>query len=104
MNALTRVEALQPFNPEVGDRVTYCIGSDRYASTVVKRTKCRVTTRSDRVRQVGQYHGDQRWIAVVDPNGRMDEFTLRPDGIWRPKGRACGYLVQGSHHHQDPSF
>jgi hypothetical protein len=92
-------------DPQVGDRVTYCIGSDSYAQTVSERiSKVRLKTRRDKTHQIGDYYGDQRWIAVSDPAGRESEYTRRPDGTWRPKGSLTGFLIAGSHEHQDPSF
>ena len=90
---------------KVGDRVTYHIGSDSYAQTVSEFVgKAVMKTRGDRNRQIGDYHSDQRWISVSDPNGYVSTYTLRPDGTWRPKGSRSGYIARGSHQHQDPSF
>jgi hypothetical protein len=94
----------QNFNPQVGDRVTYTIGSDHYAFTVSERAPRKVTARKDKSTQVGEFFGDQRWISVSDPNGAPEVFTLRGDGSWRLRGRNFGFLSAGSHQRLDPGF
>ena len=71
-----------PFN--VGDAVSYSVGSDRYAGTVTKVSPARVSVR-------GSY-GDEK------------VFTLRADGEFRRMGRGYGRLVLGGEDYLDPSF
>jgi hypothetical protein len=92
------------FDPQPGQRCTFTIGSDRYPVTVVKRHLLSVTTSDDTARQIGDYYGNQRWISVSNPNGRIRHFTKRKDGRWLLVGQKYGYLSAGSHPYRDPSF
>lgn len=95
--------------PEVGMGATYCIGSDRYAVTVVKvQGTTIVWTRQDKTTRVDKngYGENQRYINVPNPEGQLQKFTLRRNGTWRAAGRSnSGYLQLGERRtYQDPAF
>lgn len=105
-SALDIVGPPPPLDPQVGHRLTYNIGSDSYAVTVVERKPRKVITRNDRSRNAGDWYGEQRWLSVPNPRGTVHEFTLRADGRWHSKGgrRNTGFLSGGSHQSLDPNF
>lgn len=100
-----------PVVPEVGMGATYCIGSDSYSYTVIEvsASKRRIKIQSDRSTRVdnnGQSES-QQYIHERDPNGRIEEYSLRQDGSWRRKGddHRTGYVLLGSRRsYGDPSF
>ena len=68
----------------VGDQVSWNVGSDIYAGTIVKRSKARIVA-------------EHRYLGPVT-------FTLRPNGQWRPQGSAHGLLRYGGSERLDPCF
>jgi len=86
---------------------TYCIGSDRYAVTVVRLQGTTIVwTRWDKHKRTdrnGQSE-DQWYVHVPNPDGHLQKFTLRRDGAWR-EARGAGRLYLGERDtYQDPSF
>ena len=107
-------------DPRESDLATYCIGSDRYAYTVIEVASNGrwIRLQRRRVRRVdgnGQSE-DQRYISIEDPQGKIEVATRRwiPDGdgheepIYCPKGSRTGkggYYVFGyADSYRDPSF
>jgi hypothetical protein len=72
---------------KVGDRVSYCVGSDRYAGAVIKVSPARVVVQGD------------------GPGGYEVTFTRREDGRFLRKGwYGHGVLSLGGEAYRDPSF
>lgn len=96
---------------QVGQGVTYGIGSDRYPYTVVEVSENQKTIviQSDNA-EIGpnyDYYKNQNWIITPNPNGVKETFTLRKRGVWVKKGcaKASGYIsFNGRSKYQDPCF
>lgn len=84
-----------------GDGVTYCIGSDRYAGTVLKRTPATITITLDDARNTARFP-EQRWVFTTNPKREQRTFTRRKDGRYREQGSSCGGLRPGREHYMDP--
>lgn len=88
---------------KVGDGVTYCIGSDRYSATVIRRTPATITVQRDSTMNVAVWPA-QEWVSLPNPEGCAMKFTRRKDGRFREQGCSGGMLTMGRNHYQDPSF
>ena len=67
-----------------GEGVTYCLNGDETPCTVISSTPTTIWVRRDEV--------------AMAP----EKFTRRKDGIWRPRGSACGRLIRGRSSYRDP--
>lgn len=104
----------------VGDGATICIGSDRYAGTIIARTENTITVREDEATVVkGSGHdGSAQYEYARDENGREMTFrrTIRPLGYssyesdlkgWKRAIKfrnGCYGLISGRRQYRDPSF
>lgn len=109
---------INPFNIKVGDGVTVCLYSDRYAATVTKVTKATVTVKRDKATLdpnfkpefvVGGFvahctnQEEQTYTYETDPDG--EEYTFR----WSKKYGRYGqpndlHLIKGRHEFYDYNF
>jgi hypothetical protein len=71
---------------KVGDGATYCIGSDRYAGTIIEVSPSGKTVLFQKER---------------NPNGSVTTFTLRRDGTYKAVGMTYATLIPGK---LDPHF
>lgn len=91
---------------------TVCVGSDRYAATIIERSESgkTITARFDKVTPAPghSYYGQQRWIAKPrrkaskteeDRKFRQDKF-----GCWCELGGSAVLLEGVRDHFSDPSF
>jgi len=91
---------------DVGDGVHYCVGTDRYAATVVARTPATITIQVDEARNVATWP-EQDWRFSRNEDGRRQTFTRRKDGAYLAKGaksRGEGFLRIGRNQYLDPHF
>lgn len=100
-----------PHTFSVGDGATECVGSDRYAGTVVQvsRTGHAVWVQTDTATMSqteggGYFSDNQVWNCKPNPNGRITKFTRRRNGFYYAVGTNYVRLVPGRHHRMDPSF
>ena len=96
------------YYPEVGDGVTYDIGTDSYGATVidVSPSKNRVTIQMDKSTLVeGSRQSDwQVYEFERNPEGSIYHFTRRKDGRYKLKGLRCGSISRGRSQYLDPSY
>ena len=93
----------------LGDGATVCVGSDRYAATVVGTTPYSVTVQFDTAVRTDDngYGGTQEYRFERNPEGRTRRFAQRKDGKWRPVGQGRSHGEQalpGRRHYMDPHF
>lgn len=96
---ITRPFKREPF--QVGDGVTFSLGSDCYPMTVRRRTPTgkSLWASRDKVRA----KGDRKLFIPCNVHPReWVQFTLRDDGSYRPVGKDFGRLTPGRESHFDP--
>lgn len=96
-------------NFQVGDRVSFSVGSDCYPATVVRKTPTTLVVQEDQFTadkaNGHDYYGKQVWKFTRDPKGIEWKFTLRADGKYREVGtKYGGALSRGWKARQDPHF
>ena len=107
--------ALRPGEVEVGDGVTYSVGSDRYAGTVQKVSESGKTVyfTDDEAKNVGDYYGQQEWVYESVPaqesvNPLGETASNLKAARWNEKRQGYLYygrvLAAGRHAYQDPHF
>lgn len=68
--------------PRVGDKVTFCVGSDMYPASVTRVSQCAKTVHivehDFEARQGNDIRGEQKW-KVLGPNGCVHKLTWRKD-------------------------
>lgn len=76
--------------PEIGMGATICVGSDRYAGTIVNVNKTGKTIHfqyDDSYVVFGNiYSGDVRYTYTRNPHASIVVFTLRKNGRYKEKG------------------
>lgn len=101
--------------PVVGMGATYCIGSDRYAGTIihVHKNGRELAWQADSVQNVApaserQWGGTQKYEYQSNPQAEIEIYTLRKNNRWVQKGRPIrgyGNLWIGERdHYMDPCF
>lgn len=98
---------------KVGDGATMCVGSDRYAGTIISvkpgrgRVRTVVEFQHDNVRRIDNngMSDSQEWECTPNPQGAIEVFSERRDGMFREVGSSKGrYLRPGRSHFYDFSF
>lgn len=100
------------YRPQSGDAATVCIGTDRYAATIVGVSVCgkKVTVRDDSSRAIkgSDYYGTQRYEYLAAPEAMTRQFSLRKSGAWRLVGEkdqsGYGLIIGERRTYNDPSF
>lgn len=97
---------MQNNNFQVGDAVTYCVGSDRYAYDVVAVSKSghKLTIRAATSTPAPgfNFYTNQVYTYAPNPAGEVMTAYRTKTGAYRVK--RCGILVAGHDEHRDPSF
>lgn len=97
--------------PQVGMGATLHVGADDYPLTIIEvsRSGKRIRCQRDRVRGRRAAGSDlsvpASYLFIPDPEGEIIEVSLRQNGYWRPKGRACSgrHVTIGERHcYRDP--
>ena len=95
---------------KVGDGVTVVVGTDQHGATVERVEARSIWARLDKRTNVGDYHS-QEWVHEPNPQGRLEQFTLRRTKHgpkWVASGHSVGdgvYLsLGGRRSYYDPSF
>ena len=98
---------------KVGDGATMCVGSDRYAGTIISvkpgkgRARTVVEFQHDNVRRIDDNgrSDSQQYECTPNPQGSIKVFSERRDGAFREAGSKTGvYLAVGRRHFYDYSF
>lgn len=95
----------EPLDPQVGDGATVHIGSDSYAATIVKVTRCYVHVQRDkdtRTDRNGQSES-QTYTYERNPAATVERFFLNKRGCYTRD--SCYYLTVGVRRtYMDPGF
>lgn len=97
-------------SPQVGDGVTYTVGSDRYPYTVVEiLSPKKIAIQADFYRRTDNngYGGTQEYAYTPNPDAAREYISLRTDDSWRKVGESLksGRFIIGKRQaYQDPSF
>jgi hypothetical protein len=98
--------------PVVGMGATYGYGSDSYPYTVVRISPSGKTlwVKRDEVLHLtgSDMSGDSTYVTMPNDDAPEEQFTLRADGHWLPKGpryaRQRSLTLGHRRYYQDPSF
>jgi len=95
-------------NPiQVGDKVSIQYAADRYPATVVEvlRNGRTVVVRQDIARPMPDARPmSNQWQLFDNPDGAVQEFTLRNDGSYRAKNTYSPFLTRGWSHYYSYEF
>lgn len=105
----TGMAQTEQWTPQVGQGVSYSVGSDAYSATVIAMSKSgsQITLQDDisRVISGSAHDGSAKWASEPNPNGATRKATRRGNGIYRLVGwTSSGRVWEGRSHYQDPSF
>lgn len=105
---------------EVGDGVTICLYSDKYASTIIKRTKATITVQRDKAIKdpnfkpnfiVGGFaahctnQDEQSYTYESDPDGLIETFRWsEKHGRFQGGGDGSITVINGRHEFHDYNF
>lgn len=106
----------------IGQGVTYSIGSDSYAYSIIDFADGVVTIQRDKERATANsnYYGSQKYVYYADPKGRIEHIRLYPKkngdlkwtrvyknektGRWNKGSKWGFYKIGYRRFYQDPSF
>lgn len=110
-------QALSPETVEVGDGVTYGVGSDRYAATVCEVSKSGKTVKFTNDKSTalpghGMYDANQEYTYETVEPYEVEQYGMTQTNVrtarWNAKKEAFvvggRVLFAGRHAHYDPSF
>ena len=93
---------------KIGDGATRVVGSDCYPYTVIEinKDKTRIKIQSDNyeLAEGFDYYSNQVYNYFSNPNGIIEELSLRKDGRWKEVGGSYTYGIGRRKYYQDPSF
>lgn len=94
--------------PEVGMGATMLSWTDRHPYTIIEVSKSgkRIKVQSDSWERTDKngLSEHQEYKYISDPNGSIEELSLRKDGSWRVVGGTQSFLIGKREKYYDPSF